>query len=276
MKLTLRVGLHLALLTFAAATAILSRVLLRDAHARELRQIGERARAEQSSEVEAAWRSLRYTSSEPPRFEESFLNKIDFAGLGLAGIQEAKLREQLVRLLRYLESPTVEHYLTLKTQGLRFEFKASRATEALLARDGMSAEEVGLMSAEESVSHLWRAVSSGEAGSGPRRLTTVCLDNIAVSIGRTNSPLALLKGPTRKGFTTAIEAIDPGFAYPALARPRPDGTGPPVVCLSFYARVSGSENAGPVYIALTWCAGAEQWAPVRFISDSWLKWRILF
>jgi hypothetical protein len=91
-------------------------------------------------------------------------------------------------------------------------------------------------------------------------------------IAHTNSPGELLTGPVRNGFTASCDSTDPGFVYGAKKWP-----GPPLLFeVSFLAKASGSDDAGPVYISLEWIEEDQNWALSRLMTDSWLHIKTIF
>ncbi len=111
----------------------------------------------------------------------------------------------------------------------------------------------------------------------PPRITAVCAENIAAATSSTNTVLALVSGKVAKGFTVFVEHLNPGFVY--TSQPSPSG-GPSHLQLffhlSFYARSTASERAGPAYISLCWLPEDQAWALGGFITDRCLGIRTIF
>jgi hypothetical protein len=72
----------------------------------------------------------------------------------------------------------------------------------------------------------------------------------------------------------AVEAINPGFAYPA--QETSPGNENLFFHTSFFAKMNGKEQAGPVYLSFYWSDEHKIWVPNRLITDQWLGIETMF
>jgi len=109
------------------------------------------------------------------------------------------------------------------------------------------------------------------------RVSEVCFDSIESAIAHNNSPESLLRGKVRKGLTVAVEAANPGLVYTSLPGSLKQGPDEAIYFhLSFFAKVNGSTNAGPVYVSLCWLEQDQEWGLSRLITDQWLGIKTVF
>jgi hypothetical protein len=80
----------------------------------------------------------------------------------------------------------------------------------------------------------------------------------------------------RKGYTKAIEALNPGFCYADEGDGSPPNPQKAFFYISFFAQGGSPENSGPVYIGLSWLEADQNWALKYLISDEWVAFRTLF
>ena len=262
---------HVLILALAALVVVGARVAFRHQYARDLQRAGQGATDTRAREAEAHWKALAYVRASDPGFAESFLGKIDWARLDLSSEQAAKLRARLGQAVEYLVQPSVDGYVRLRTEGLRYQLKPNRGMHHLWT-NALHRSESELSA--EPLRALKLCWNSGWGGSNWVRgvhVTSVCLTNVAVATARSNTVAALLFGPVRKGFTSTRESLDPGFEYAGLACPPGGGSNAPLYLhLSFFAQSGTNGAAGPVYLSLSWLPEEHAWAACRILSDSWL------
>jgi hypothetical protein len=253
--------LHAALFGSVLLLTAGAQIGFRERYAHERDRLAHSAAGVRSREIEAGWKTLPYTNTTQAGVVDAFVAKIDWAGLNLSEFHKSKVQSRLGQVLSYLVAPSSEEYFRLKTEGLHYRFKASRSAKMILAGIGRQAEGPFLAKsltlleppsqAEADALGISRAIWGKVYGSGDRlavsKLTGICLERLSVATTSTNSPTALLKGSVRKGWTTATEAINPGFEYPALIdRPTESGNKSSFFQLSFFAQTNDGEKAGPV------------------------------
>ncbi|MGO8675121.1 MAG: hypothetical protein ACLQVX_04530 [Limisphaerales bacterium] len=239
---------------------------------RQFQAVGKEAAQKHSRQIEAAWKRHAYSDLASAHTEQAILSKIPWPSLALSEVQQAKLRLRVQEVLRYLEQPSFDEYYRLKTEGLHWSLEPQGYASSLL---GMSTQHRTTVSPSDepkgAVRFMWENAGASEKPSPPK-LAAVCVDTLTGSTGRTNTGRALLTGSVKRGFTAAVEAVDPGFVYTAAASSK----APLLFQLSFLAKANGSENAGPVYVSLLWVEGDGNWAPNRLITDSWLRIKTIF
>ncbi len=279
--------LHATLLAVVTLATAVAHVAWRGRYAEERNKLAQNAASVRAREINAAWKALPYADASDPRVPDALLAKIDWAELNLADLQRAKLLSRLHQVFSYLVSPSLNEYGRLKTEGLQFRFSTSRSTKLILTGDRQPRVGQLLAATEPSpqvegdgvaaTRAVWEKLYGGESRMRVTALTGICLENVAAATCATNSPMALLQGSVRKGWTTATEAMNPGFVYPALKdQPTASGEKSLFFQLSFFAQSHDGEKAGPVYLCLGWLAEDEEWAVCRMISDSWLGLHIPF
>lgn len=301
--------LHALLLGAVGLVTTAAYIGLRERHSHERDRLAHSAAGERAREIEASWKTLPYTNATQAGVLDAFVAKIDWAGLNLSDLQKNKLQSRLAHVLRYLAAPTLEQYGQLKTEGLRYQFKPSLVAQRILAghvsngyepkfnqkasgfapfgpesapvpgsrstvlEPSIDLDATGLATTRA----VWEELSGLSARLAGSRLTGICLEHVVAATSATNSPTALLKGSVRQGWTTATEAVNPGFEYPALPdRPTPAGNRSLFFLLSFFAQTNDGAKAGPVYLCLGWSPEDQEWALCRMLSDSMLGIHILF
>ncbi|MCW5553940.1 MAG: hypothetical protein KIS67_17520 [Verrucomicrobiae bacterium] len=279
--------LHATLLAVVALVTAVAHVAWRGRYAEERNKLAQKAASVRAREIEAAWKALPYTNASYGGATDALLAKIDWAGLSLSDLQRTKLQSRLDEVLQYLVAPGLGEYCRLKTEALHFRFNASRSTKLILS-GASQPPDAQLQPASEPLSRdetdglqvtraVWEKLYGAEGGLSVTGLTGICLENVAAATCATNSPMALLQGSVRKGWTTATEAMNPGFVYPALKDQRTaSGEKSLFFQLSFFAQSYNGEKAGPVYLCLGWLPEDQEWALCRMISDSWLGLHIPF
>lgn len=291
MKGPIHLRLHVLLLGGVIAFTAGAHVAFRGRYAQERNKLAHQAAGVRAREIQAAWKALPYIAASDPVTVQALVSKIDWTSLNLSDPQKAKLQGRVERVLAYLFAPTLDEYCQLKTCGLRYRFSPSRSAQMILADSergsakplriaAAGAESIdGALDAggECSVTRaVWERTAALQGPPWFSKLTGVSLHGVSAALSPTNTPTALLKGSVAKGWTSATEALNPGFQYPALSdRPTTNNTSL-FFHLSFFAQTDGGNRAGPVYLCLGWLPGDEEWALCRMISDSMLGIRILF
>jgi hypothetical protein len=236
-----------------------------------LTRAGQAATNLRARETEEAWKALSYVRTSEPTFAQAFLDKVDLTRADLSADERAKLRLRLGQVMDYLVRPTFEGHVRLRTDGLYYQLKPSRALcgvwTNLLHRSQAELSAHPLDALKLCWNSGW-GLSNWLRGTG---LNGLCLTNVAATTSRSNTVQSLLKGAVSKGFTSARESMDPGFEYPGSAAPPTVAPDPPLYFhLSFFAKSGTSGAAGPVYLSLSWLPQERAWAPNRMLSDAWL------
>ncbi len=268
---------HIVLLSVVGLLAILFRALLQETYARELREIGKAASEQRALEVEGMWRDLPYADASGPEAAEVFVAKIDWSLLPLSDLQQGKLSLRVAALFRYLQNPSFAEYYRLKTEGLRFQFEPDQHVKDLLGRSAPKDEAGPLPDPKETLEAIWAAVHRQGGNTTVPKITAFCPEHIAAGLSSSNSAGSLLHGQAHKGFTIAEGALDPGIQYLSLQNAPTDGPEAPLYFhLSFFAKMNGSENAGPIYVSLCWLPEEQQWGLSRLIADRWVGMATVF
>lgn len=270
MKKPTGLRLHLGILALVAVVTAGARVALRERHAQEFQRLGQVATNLRAREAEAAWKALAYADASEPGFTDTFLGKINWGSLPLSAVQQERLQTRLRQVVGYLLHPSFEDYFRLRTEGLHYQFQPSRAMNVmwtnLLHRSAADLAAQPL----QAVHALWDPAVGPSNRFDSSRITAVCLTNVAAATSGTDTVHSLLSGPVRKGFTSAREALNPGFQYPGLERLSLSGSNAPLYFhLSFFAKAS-SGGAGPVYLSLCWLPEEQTWSLSRLLADTWL------
>ncbi len=174
---------HATALGLVAILSLLSRALLKERYARELRQIGASAREQRSREIEAAWQRLDYHNAAEHGVPEMFLTKVNWSALTLSELQKAVLRIRLAELLKYFQCPSFEEYYRLKTEGVRYEFEPDPGVRELLPRTATNDDGGRKAGPKEMVRIIWSAVHAHGGKETVPKLTAFCLDHIAAAMG---------------------------------------------------------------------------------------------
>lgn len=270
-----RLLIHGAVLGIVVAVTAAGRFSLRRQHAAERQEIAKRATEQRSREIEEQWKRLKYSEASDSKFPDAFVSKIDWRPLRLSDVQRTQLQSRLPELLRYLRDPGFDEYFRLKTEGLSHRFHLDDKAMKAYRVEPFEGENSVPQGEREAAHRFWEAVHRG-TNAAPTKLTAFCLDQIVVARSDTNSVWSLIKGPVSKGFTVAVEGVDPGLEYAGARNKLSEESEKELFLhLSFFARAQ-SGNAGPVYASLQWLESDQQWAFTRLVTDVWLGVRTLF
>lgn len=259
---------HLFLVCAICLCTASGRLLFKSWYTEQARHYERKMARKGAEERAAAWRRLRYVDATDPVLPDSFLTRIKAIPLKLSLGQQATLEKRLRQIVCYLQSPTFEEYYALRTAGLQFRFAPNARARDLLTRKTDLRDNLLASDPKAFTALLWGVIHDPRAHGGPPCLTAICLDNIAATTSSENTPFALMGGKVRKGFTAARAAINPGFDYAdGEANFSNEIKGELYLQLSFFGKVNGSTNAGPIYISLQWLPANRNWAPSQMISD---------
>lgn len=246
-------------------------------YAREYREIAKNATIARAQQIEQTWRALPYTNAPLDAVGDQFLAAINWSSLRLSEVQESKLRTRLRQLFRYLTEPRFQDYYRLKTDGFHYQFEPNQRTRRVMAEAAERKELDGPRSDVETVKLVWNIIHRKSGETVLPQISAVCLQSVASTISHTNSGFSLLNGKVAKGFTVAVEALEPGFVYPIGEQPVPGVVSEGLFYeFSFFAKANGKDNAGPMHISLYWVEQDQNWALNRLISDQWLGFETLF
>jgi len=264
-------------LGFIIVLSLAGRTRLRTQHARELQEIGDKAREQRSLEIEAQWQACAYSNAFAEHFIDSFRAKIKWSSLDLSDLQKEKLRTRLKEIFLYFQNPGFDEYYRLKTERLHYLVPSSPLAKTPVETSMSKGHIGGEAQPQKTLSAVWNKLhAKGGSGRLPK-LAAVCLDSIESETTRTNTPNSLLKGKVGKGLTVAVEAANPGLVYTSVGDPLKPGTEVPIYFhLSFFAKANGSTNAGPVYVSLCWLEEEQEWGLSRLITDQWLGINTVF
>jgi hypothetical protein len=267
------VGFHLVLVLGVAAVTAAFRIGFKDRHERELRTLIKEARYAQILETEKTWKAFPYFSASKPGFERAFMTNINFVRFGFPNEQRQRLEARVAEVLRYLTNPNFDEYYRLKTEGLRYRFTLNQP--GLPATNGLqNAEPWKDLKPREGFRQLWISYCQADGKTNFPRLVAICNKYIGAATNGIDTPAALLKGEVRQGFTGGREAFSPGFEYQDTLVGKSNA--PLYFQLSFFAKVSGTDAAGPFYLSLRWVSEDRQWALNHLITDVLLGFRTLF
>lgn len=299
------VWIHFALLAVLAFVTATARLVWHERYRQERMRIEARASVKRIHEIAAGWNSLTYAPASSREFGSAFVERINFAALGLTDIQKGKLKPRLLEVLNYLRSPTLSEYRRLKTEGLHYRFEVFKqlserpgaptnpgyhqgghrtatnrlqlggitGAEAVKTQSLWLKETVNDQSEWSNLEERWSRMSVSGKVLTPSKILGICLDQISIAVSQTNSTESILKGKVSKGFTVAQLNSETGFKYgPDIDIPGIPGI---FVHISFFARSNSSTNAGPVYLSLGWSQVDDQWAVITMITDAVLKLNVL-
>ncbi|MEK7675320.1 MAG: hypothetical protein AAB676_05750 [Verrucomicrobiota bacterium] len=270
---------HLLILALSVAVTLSVRTALEPRYAVERRRIEAEARTKRIREMAARWNSLTYTNIATPELSAAFLSKLQSQKLSLTAVQKEHLRKRVPEIFSYLQNPTVEAYLRLKTKALRYTFELSADAKRLARQAGLSPTALAVLDADTAVRQLWNRllITNVHRVTSTSAVTAVCLQPIRAALAHTNSPGSVFNGPVRLGFTAARRAADPGFRYGACDLSTTNNASPgPFLLLSFFVRSNSSTNAGPVYLSLFWSEVHQNWAANRMFTDELLNFSPFF
>lgn len=213
------------------------------------------------AQIQRDWQGQEFRPLAETGVEAGLLRRAAEAGHGLSAAQQDALAGALARVLAYLRQPTPEAYLGLRG-GHGFHLSTG-----LLARLSGALPPGTEQDAARAVPYVWDAIHRQAPCGGPPRVAELAPASVAAALGRTNSAQALLGGPVARGFTVAVEAVNPGYAVPAEG---------PFLHLGFVARLAGATNAGPFHLTLAWNGEQGRWEPARLLADRTLGVETLF
>jgi hypothetical protein len=271
-------GFHAILLASAVALTLSLRLAFGSWYAEQSRQVAGGAWTKGSRELGEQWRKFAYTDVRKAQFASEFLDRIQWNTLELSEAQISSLRTRVAETIVYLQNPTFAEYYRLKTEGLHFSFRPRLGSEPPWT-NAMAASSRSLPTdAAEAARAMWTRAHTQSGQLKPPRVAAVCLENVAAAMSLTNTGWSLLGGKVAKGLTAALEAPNPGFEYTGTGTP--SGQGPESKQLyfhfSFFAKVEGSDSAGPVYISLAWLPQDQSWGLSRLIADRRIPLRTVF
>ncbi len=276
-----RLRAHASILGFIVVLTFSVQATFRERYSQERQKIEAEGSRRRARELASGWNALRYTYESSEKTTEAFIAKIDWPSLQLSQFQKEKLERRLGELLDYIQNPTFEQYFRLKSEGFLYQFQLSERSEKLLCQTNSLALDVVNMSTTDLVRTLWDSVCALNETGMPPKITSVCLDQIAIVVHRAHAAAAaaILKNPkVWKGFTVVKEAIDPGFRYRVTERTATDDAKIEnvFVYMSFFARSNLSRDAGPIYISLFWSERDQNWALSEMFTDILLRMKTLF
>src|SRR5438093_6502366 len=96
---------HGGLLALVIALVIAINVIFRQPYANQLRMLQQRASKENARNLAKRWNSLLYTELGGGALADVALDRIDWPGLQLTQVQEAKVKSRLREVLGFLANP---------------------------------------------------------------------------------------------------------------------------------------------------------------------------
>lgn len=262
---------HVIILAVATLVVGGARVAFRNHYNHDLTRAGQGATNLRARETEERWKALSYVRTSEPTFAQAFLDRVDSTCADLPADERAKLRLRLGQAMHYLAQPSYEGYVRLRTEGLRYQLRPSRALCGVWTNFLHRSQTELSARPLDALRLCWNSgwgLSNWLKGSG---LNGLCLTNIAATTSRSNTMQSLLKGAVGKGFTAVMEPMDPGFEYPGSpASPEAMPGAPLYFHISFFARSGTNGAVGPVYLSLSWLPREQAWAPSLMLSDAWL------
>lgn len=265
--------IHCALVSAAFAITIAGRVALHEQHSYERQRIKEAGKDRRVSEMIASWNSLHYTDLQQVIVTGAINSRIQRIPLYLSEIQRDRLSAKFSRALAYLNDPTVEKYLDLKTSGLTFHLERTPLLNLVLGTLNDHQEEIPVSFAHTSMIRVWALMLQKDWKSIPPRLTSICLPSLRVALHSEDSAEAVLGGSASRTGTKAQLSPDSGFRY---ANSLHLGAPPSYLVMSFYATSNASRNAGPVHLSLYWSSKDSDWAISKLFTDVSLNANLLF
>jgi hypothetical protein len=266
---------HCSLVLVAIAIAGLPRIVLPAYYREDLRNAAGASTEARSLEVEKEWRAQKFAKLDA-RSIDSVVARLIAQVPTLNKEQETSLTAELGAVLSYLEHPTFESYMNLRTSATNCTFSPSYSAQKALS----SSLPFGSSSPQPSASQnavprkfamdVWRLmVSTNDSAPG---LDGLAEDSCVGAITTNSLARLLLKGPTRKGLTVAVEAMNPGFEF----RENDSAAAPaPYFEFSFFGRTD-AEHVGPVHVSLRWDPDEHTWEPNHLFADKWVNLKILF
>lgn len=249
-------------------------------YAREIHRAGTRAAQRGALDKERRWLDLPYVDVDKISLAEVLDRRIRWESLNLTSNQCFSLRIALREVACYLQKPTFDEYYRLRIKSSMPIDPTPTDPAQPLKGDGVSGATQSLMSISskirvsaeegEQLKLLWNRIHSRNGSLQPPRISGICPIYIAASISTSNSALSLVHGGVAKGFTAFVEHLSPPFVH---FHGSPDG---PFFHLSFYAKVGGRQDAGPVYLSLSWSFPDQSWDLGGLITDTCLHVQTIF
>ena len=268
---------HACLAGVAIAIVLPIRLVLGTHYAEQRRALHARASKERTRELARHWNSFAYTNAMGSVLAEVVVTRINWTSLQLTEIQQTKLKSRLREVFGYLGNPTFEEYYRLKTEGLTCRLELNGPARNLLARRAARTNYIDGQEIEWTLRTLWEAAFPTNGAAGPGTIVGISLDRVRATTSVTNSHTSILSGKTANGLSIVLEAMEPGFCYGGRTNAvSSDSAHGLFAHLSFFARSSASNDAGPVYLSLCWSECDQEWALSRLFTDGVLKFRMVF
>jgi hypothetical protein len=277
-RLTTRIALHLTLACACLSFTLLVRSELRQRYTSEQQRIEQEGRTRRAAELAGNWNRLKYLAISSSDFQDRFYALTNWAPLSsLSDLQRERFFRRLAETIDYLEEPTVDRYLRLKTNDLRPRFELSAGARQVLTSRKQPVPAELPQSPDGAVARLWTAVAAKDGFSEPwPHLTAINLERLRAAAVRTNTTASALSTQTALGMTMLRGAMDTGFRYGPTATNQTGSDRVTLAQVSFFARSSSSSNAAPVYLSFSWSEEDRDWAPQQLLSDVLLNIDPLF
>jgi len=202
------VFLHLLVLALSLGITLLVHNFSKSRFAAERHKIESAGKSNRVRELASQWNAFSYTDLTASGFVASLFSRLELDKLPLSPLQRERLWPQLQQTLAYLENPTVDALLRLKTNGLHFAFTPGTGTQERFIQENTSSPA----DAANMVRFLWPKVNADNAQTS--RLTSASLDHIRTAVvTQTNTPGSIFDGAVRQGFTGAAAGVSSGFRY---------------------------------------------------------------
>lgn len=266
------------LLALSSATGA-ANFVLRPQHKTQILELERKASIQGAKKTELLWSRCPYTNVVSNTLGLTIASRFDYSRLELDAEQVLKLRRRIEGVVKYIEDDSLEQYMFIRTNELRYVFNCNEALLKSLKASGPVSTTLVSSDPQKVTTLFWSLTHRASRGIKSFRLGSVCLESVAGCVATNDTPWSLLKGKVGKGITLAVEAPNPGFSYSQeISNPaRYSQVGSNIFFhFSFLVKLENSTNAGPIYLSLAWLPDQRQWAPSRLIVDSWLDLRTIF